>query len=637
MNPSFPAWSFYLFLTVLTDVGLALPPLRFISALMLLGFLPGYFIVQRARLWEDPFSAWIGSLGISFLVSPLIVLPACLILGRVTPWPIIFSINLFLLGMTFWLRGGERFTFSGDKGHPHLPTVLAVICFWVLLYLDLTGLGPYCSDWTYLAGIVKEFSRHMPPRDPEASFLLLRYQWGFWFFYGLLHRLSDLSVWRVLAWGSVYGSFIFLGLLYLLVYQVTKDRLAGFWAVLLFAVGRHSEWIIQGLFGQGWRPAYVTHMSYEFIKALTGYALLWGWYTLPGLIPPLLAFYFLVRHVEEGRRTDLWCSLGACSISPFFHPIYYFGFLGGFSLLLFFQVLRREFHPRLLLFYLTFIPFFLTFYLFLRPHPPEDPIYRFIFEKQALIKLFWLYLFFDGIAIPFAFLAAMVSPGARKWFLPFFLLFAFLCLGGSGMVNHAAHFALQNSLYLTLMSAAGLAYLFRRIRRLALPIYALVLLVIFPPYLHEVVHRIQGGWEGLIDQEQQTAAAFIRSKTDPKSTFAVLPESSYALTTVIGLGERKVTLGYHYHLDRYESKATIEKWDKDIKAFFLSVNPKNMRDFIQGFGVDYLFFGPDEKNFMALHGRDVRVFRALFPVVFDNGTIEILKARGALRLPATDS
>lgn len=626
MNGSLSGVRFLVALILAVDLGLFLSPLRFISTVLLVGFLPGYLVVRRLRLWADPFFAAVGSLGISFLISPLIVLPGCLIFGQVHPLIIAVSLNLFLLVMVFTLRKTVEIGFPRREHHPRLPLLMAVICLWVFFYLDLTGLGPYCTDWTYLAGIVAELSRHMPPKDPEASFLLLRYQWGFWFFYALLHRLGDLSIWKVLEWASVYGSFIFMGIVYLILYQATKSHGAGFWAIFLFAVGRHTEWIIRGFFGEGWRPIYDTHMSYEFVKAITGYAFLWGWYTLPGLIPPLTAFYFLIRYLQENRRTDLWLSLGACSISPFFHPIYYFGFLGGFSLLLLLMILRKEFHKPLLLFYLTFLPFFLTFYLFLRPHLPDDPLYRFFLEKTALIKLFWLYLFFDGIAVPFAVLAAMVSKAARRWFLPFYLLFAILCLSGGGMVNHAAHFALQNSLYLTLISAVGLAWLFNVHRGLALAVYFMVATVIVPPYLHEVVSRISGGWEGIVGQEQRTAGNFIRKHTNPDSVFLVLPESPYALTTVIGLGERKVALGFHYHLDRYESKRSIERWDREVKAFWVTEDPAWRRKFLQKYGVDYLFLGPEERQYLTLHHRDPSKLLGEFPLVFANETIEILRA-----------
>jgi hypothetical protein len=527
--------------------------------------------------------------------------------------------------MLFLMKGKDRRSYP-EMEHPlWLPFLMILIGGWVMVYLDITGLGPYCSDWTYLFGIVKELSRNMPPMDPEASFLTLKYQWGFWFFYALLHRLGDLSVWKVFEWASVYSSFIFLGLVYMVLFQATKNRWAGFWAIVLFAVGRHSEWIIQGLFGHGWWPEYFTHMSYEYVQAITGYSLLWGWYTLPGLIPPLLAFFFLIRYIQVHQKEDLLLSLGACSISPFFHPIYYFGFLGGFSIFLIFLVINKEFKPKLLSFYLTFIPFFLTFFLFLRPHTPEDPLYRFFLEKAALIKLFWFYLFFDGIAVPFGLLAAIVSPIARKWFLPFSLLFAFLCLLGGGLVNHAAHFALQNSFYLTLLSAVGLAYLIKLNPWIRTTVYGLVLIVILPPFIHEVASRINTGWEGIIEQEQRTIGQFIRSHTDPNSAFIALPESTLALTTIIGLGERKVTMGFFYHLDRYESKASIIKWAAEIKDFFKTDDLQRRRELIKKFKVQYIFLGPEEKDLLTANGQNIEDFKKDFVLVFKHKNIEILK------------
>ncbi|MEW6186935.1 MAG: hypothetical protein AB1585_14470 [Thermodesulfobacteriota bacterium] len=621
----FPPLRLYLLLIFSADLGLLIQPLRFLSAMILVGLLPGYLVVQRLKIWKDPFFATVGSLGISLLVSPLIVLPGCILFRQVNSWIIAVSLNLFFFMMLCRRKGRER-VYYYEREHPlWLPLLMILICGWVMVYLDITGLGPYCTDWTYLFGIVKELSRNMPPLDPEASFLPLRYQWGFWFFYAILHRLGDLSVWKVFEWASVYSSFIFMGLVYMVLFQATKNRAAGFWAIVLFAVGRHSEWIIRGFQGLGWVPGYYDHMSYEYVQAITGYSLLWGWYSLPGLIPPLAAFYFLIRHFQEHRRKDLWLSLGATSISPFFHPIYYFGFLGGLSILLVFLLIKKEFRIRLLLFYLTFIPFSLTFFLFLRPHLPEDPLYRFFLEKAALIKLFWFYLFFDGIAMPFGLLAAVVSPAARRWFLPFSLLFALLCLFGGGLVNHAAHFALQNSLYLTLLSAIGLAYLKKINPWIRTTVYGLVLIIILPPFIQEVSSRIRTGWEGIVEQEQRTVGAFIRNTTDPNSAFVSLPESTLALTTIIGLGERKVILGYHYHLDRYESKASIKKWDREIKHFFKTTDRQWRIDFLKRYKIHYVFLGPEERDLLTTNGQNIETFKKDFIAVFKHENIEVLK------------
>jgi hypothetical protein len=320
---------------------------------------------------------------------------------------------------------------------------------------------------------------------------------------------------------------------------------------------------------------------------------------------------------------DLWVSLGACSIGPFFHPVYYFGFLGGLVLLLVFRGLEKKFDPWLLLYYLTFLPYFLTIYLYFQPNLPEDPIYKFFFEKQALIKLFWFYVEFDGVAIPLAILAVIFSPEARKWFLPFALLFSFLCLFGAGLINHAAHFALQNSLYLTLLSAIGLGYLIKTNRCIRTVIYAVVLIIILPPYIQEVSSRIKNGWEGIVDQEQRTVGEFVRSSTDPNSSFVILPESSYSLVAVEGLGERKVTLGYFFHLDRYESKASIEKWDREIKDFFLATDRQKQMDFLKRFKANYIFIGPDEKGFLLDHHQDIELFKKNFICVFKNENIDI--------------
>jgi hypothetical protein len=136
---------FYLVLILLTNLGLLLPPLRFTASLALIGFLPGYLIVERLALWKDPLFAAVGSLGISFLISPLIVLPGCIIFHQVNAWIIACSLNLFLFGMVYLLRGRERIYYQEKDHSPWLPPMMVLVCGWVFVYLDITALGPYCS------------------------------------------------------------------------------------------------------------------------------------------------------------------------------------------------------------------------------------------------------------------------------------------------------------------------------------------------------------------------------------------------------------------------------------------------------------------------------------------------------------
>jgi len=588
---------------------------------MLIVFLPGYFLVERLRLLKNPLFASIVSMSFSFLLSPLIVLPGSMLLGSPSPLLIAISIDLFLLVMAFLMKNRERMQYTEKDHSPWLLPLMILICSWIFIYTDLTKIGPYVEDWTYLFGIVKELSRNLPPQDPEASFLLLKYQWGFWFFYALIHSLGGVSVWQVFEFIPVPLSFAFLGLVYMILFRTTKNKEAGLWAIILLTIGRHSEWILRGFQGLGWTPGYYDHMSWLFTMGATGYSLLWGWYTLPGLIPPLVAFLFLIHYQQENQKRDLWLSLGACSIGPFFHPVFYFSFLGGFSIILLFQWLRRKFDPWLLLFYLTFLPYFLTSYLYLKPDLPNDPIYQFFLNR--IFRAGWFYLGLNGIAIPFALLALWTSREARTWFLPFAFLFSALSILGVDVVN-PTHVMLQDGLYLSLLSAIGLSYL-KKINRLARSlIYLLVLLVILPPYILQTSLSLKNDWPDF-SFEQKTAAEFIRTSTKPQGSFIILPDSKDSTDVVEGLGERKVILGVLWHLARYESLSSITTWKQEAKNFFLTPDYNKRQGFIRSYQVNYIFLGPGEIEYMLHGGADIPLFKRGYKTIYRNREIEILE------------
>ena len=73
--------NFYLLLLLGSHIGLLIPPTRLLATLVLIGLLPGYLLSERLDLWKDPFFGAVGSATLSFFLSPLIILPACLIIN----------------------------------------------------------------------------------------------------------------------------------------------------------------------------------------------------------------------------------------------------------------------------------------------------------------------------------------------------------------------------------------------------------------------------------------------------------------------------------------------------------------------------------------------------------------------------
>ncbi|MEW6186936.1 MAG: hypothetical protein AB1585_14475 [Thermodesulfobacteriota bacterium] len=625
-----PAY-YYPILILSANIGLLLPPLRFPAAVFLICFLPGYFLVERTSLWKDPLFAAIGSVGLSFLLAPFITLPGCILFQKVNSLILTLSLDLYLIGMLFLLKGRERNPYGEDHHSPFLFPLLLLVCGWVFVYMDFTKLGPYSEDWTYLFGVVKELSRNMPPRDPEASFLLLKYPWVSYFFFALIHRLGGVSAWKVLEFMPTLLSFIFLGVVYMILFQATKNRMAGLWAILFLAVGRETEWIFRGFLGLGWSPGYHLDPGWAELLTFTGYSLLWGWYLLPSMIPPLMAWFFLVRYEQESQKKDYWFSLGICAASCFFHPAYYLGFLIGFSCWLVFQWLTKKFDLWLLLFYFSFIPYYVTFFLYFQPGIPSDPFFQFFATKKDFLDAIWEFLRYNAIVIPFFLWALFVSREVRLWLLPFAGPFVFFSVFGRSKINHLSHFIFPCLVYLSLVSAVGLTTLKRIPLFFRVLVYFLTVVVITVPFYSHVSHRLSIGWEGALDMEQRAAGEYIRLYSDKNSTFVILPDSRYSAVCVEGLGERKIVFGWFFHLSRYETVDFLYKKVYEVVDFFVSGHSPFRYAFLKKNKADYIFLGPDEIAYMKQHDVDVSKFVGAYRTVFKSPRIEIVKVdRGEL-------
>lgn len=616
---------FYLLLLVLAHLGLLIPPLRFPAAVFLVGFLPGYLIVERLALWREPLFAAVGSLGLSFLTAPIMALPGCLLFQEVHEFIILISMDVFLLVLIGLPEGVKRGGYGETAQGPLLGLLLLGIASGVFVYLDLTGMGPYSEDWTYLFGVIKELSRRMPPRDPEASFLLLKYPWFSYFYYALLHRLGGVSAWKVLEFVPALFSFVLLGLVYMILFQITRKRGPGLWAIIFLTVGRETEWVIRGLLGLGWDPFFPFDLGWAEEQTFTVYAFLWGWYLLPNTLAPLTALFFLIRHEQEGNKSDFWVSWGACALSCFFHPAYYLGFMIGFSLWLLFQVAKRKFRFSWLLYYTAFLPYFLTFFLFLQPKTPTDTLYRFFDDGASILFAVRNYLGHNGIALPLAFTGLVCFREARRRLLPFALPFLMLSVLGVSKVNHLSHILFPGMLYLSLLAGIGLEWfkpLYRPFRWL---ISVIILGIIVPPFVFHLSYRMELGWKSALDTEQRAAGDFIRTHTEEDSTFLILPDSRYSATSVEGLGERKVVFGWFFHLNRYESADVLYEVLDEILRFFSSQGLEEKDRFFEKYKPDYVFLGPDEVRYLEKQGVPPRQFAETFQVVYRSPHILILK------------
>jgi hypothetical protein len=621
---------FYFLLLFSANLGLFLPPIQLLAALFLAGFLPGYVLVERFSIWKNPLFAAVGAFGLSFLLSPFITLPGCILFQKVNNVILLFSLNLFILGLIWSFKGRERHGY-GEKTHSRfLFPLLILVCGGVFIYLDITRSGPYCDDWTYLFGIVKELSRNMPPHDPEASFQILKYPWFFYFNYALVHRLGGVTIWKVFELIPAVMSFVFLGLVYMVILQATKNKEAGLWAILFLALGRESTWFFNGFQGLTWNP-FIKYDSWLDLQVYSGYALLWGgWYLLPSIIPPLFSLFFLIRYHQEQQKRDFWISLGACAVSCFFHPAFYLGFLLGFSGWIVFLWVRKGFNPWLLLFYLAFIPYFVTFYFYTRPMTPASPIYQFILEKNSILTALRHWGGHNGISIFFAVGAMLFSKEARFWILPFALPFAVLSIFGRGGINHPSHVVFPGIIYLSLLGSLGLAFFKKTSFLFRSLIFLLVLIIITPPFVSQITYWVKTGWEIFLEPEQKAAGEFIRAHTDENSTLVCFPESKFAIDSIEGLGERKVVFGWLFHLTRYESREKTNKRAEEVLNFYRTPDLKVQRDFLQKYQVDYIFLGPDEVAFIQKNKTEAITFAKKYRSVYKSPNVQILAAdRGA--------
>lgn len=353
-----------LFSLLIVHLGLLFPPLRFPASLFLLGFLPGYVLVETLALWSGSFSAAVGSVGLSLLLSPLLVTIGSLVIQRFEVWVILLSLDVYFVMLLLFRKKQGPVVYEEDPVGRIIGPLLFVILGAVGFYLDLTGLGPYCDDWTYLHGVIKEISRNMPPLDPEASDWPLRYPWVFYTFYAALHQLGAVTVWRVLETIPVMTGFAFLGIICLILTRLVPEKEAAVWVIAFLVLGRETGWVVKGMMGGGWEPFYPFE-NWLALQVHSVYAFLWGgWYLLPSLIPFLFVIYFLIRYGKEGKPKDFFLSLGICAVGCLFHPAYYLFFMIGFWGWTTSLWLKKGFSRFPLWFLLTPLPYLCTFYLF---------------------------------------------------------------------------------------------------------------------------------------------------------------------------------------------------------------------------------------------------------------------------------
>jgi len=155
----------------------------------------------------------------------------------------------------------------------------------------------------------------------------------------------------------------------------------------------------------------------------------------------------------------------------------------------------------------------------------------------------------------------------------------------------------------------------------------LVFSIIIPPFYFQVLHRLETGWEGAVDVEQNAAGEYIRSYTDGNSTFVILPDSRYSLVCVEGIGERKVISGHFNHLNKYETMNFIRNLNEEIKHFYSSSDLQEKHIFLQKYQAYYIFLGPEEITFMKEQKTDIERLKKVDQLVYRSKNVEILKVK----------
>ncbi len=293
--------------------------------------------------------------------------------------------------------------------------------------------------------------------------------------------------------------------------------------------------------------------------------------------------------------------------------------------MLLYQWPKKRLELRYGLLFLTFLPYFFSFYLYLRPTPPPEPYFQFYSNLSSLRQALMDYLGQEGVALPFAVWAVIVSREARFWIFSFSALVVFMSIFGKSGINPLAYFSFLGGFSVSLLGGIGLAFLPKRLGWARPLLYSLVFVVIGLPFYYQIGWRLSVQWTGAIDPDQVQAGTFIRHHTPEDATFLMLPNSRYSAVTLEGLGERKVVFGWFFHLSRYENQDRLLERFREIHAFFLHPEPAKQLDFIQKYKMDYIFLGPDEKEHMRKNHVDVEAFASGFPTVYRTPAIQILK------------
>ncbi|HEY3176010.1 MAG TPA: hypothetical protein VGK94_09675, partial [Candidatus Polarisedimenticolia bacterium] len=341
-----------------------LPLVRVPAGFALLCLLPGIAIARRWLGEESaPRLLILGSL-LSLCAVPAVAIPASLVTGH--PTPLLAVMSACAVTIAGALGPGPAAGRERPSWVPALPLALIAAAA-LAMQIGLT-LAQYPSastirwkglpDLMFFNGIYTQLTLHTPPLDPENGAALLVHNWIYHFHYALVHLVTGLSVPATQRLVSAWMALALLGLVYLLACDALRKPAAGFWACLLLMTSGEIYWAVRSA-----RHLTLALAPLPWVHSPFGVTILFGWYNLAPLCAGLGAWYWLERHRESGRRTELAASVAMCCAMAFFHPVFYGVFMTGLCLWLAWLWLREGARPGWLAYLATPLPFFLFYKL----------------------------------------------------------------------------------------------------------------------------------------------------------------------------------------------------------------------------------------------------------------------------------
>lgn len=595
-----------------------MPILGKLFGFLFLAFVPGFFFsCFILKIKKSYYHLVVFSATFSFIFSPIVTLPAALIVGQATPFVIIGSITVFCLTCVA-IGQSTAFNYQPEENiSPSKINLLAIGGVLVLIGFILTpymvravksGMFHYAhtDDLVYLRGIVLELSRQLPPVNPAASFATLNQTWGIWYFYALLHNLTGISIHIILVISCFYLSFILINLINLFVLDLFGNVFTGVLGVLLLFDFTSSLllWFWDNVIAKyHLAPVYLTKRKMLRAFSYFPYITDKSYYMSPAAIMIILSLYLILKSKAEERKTSFYLACIVLSCFPFFHAGYYLLFLGAISFWLLWEYFKKSLNYRNLWYLITPLPFYVLYVRgYIYPNnPPLPPAFWFAFHPERVV---WLAKF--GILSVLGILAFKYVNSDEKikqTVAPLFIFSTsplFISLFVDNIQLSGAWYIVTSYMPLLLLSVYTITAIRANYSNILYKTLAVAVVLLAAMRVIPEANRHYGIYKQILSLNENNyrvnttpVVNWIKSNTSPEDLFVVMPDGP-SIQVVLGSADRRVVYGYSMHIRSTRKEAQLKSIRDEIKNIFCPPDEKTFQNLCKKYKLSYIYVGEHE-------------------------------------------